>query len=366
MKAIIYKPENNSKWIKLFIPYEMEEERGMVKNIAGRFYHKPQRLWSIPHSSENLRLLQTIFEDCFVWGEEEMKRKRPSFILNADGIAMLKLVQQKIILKAYSDSTVKSYLYELSAFIKYFEGIDLKHLTKHEIEGYVYYLISKYKIGESKQNTVINAIKFMYEQVLDQPREYYNIQRPKKASQLPNVLSEYEVRKLLNAPANLKHRAILYTIYACGLRISELMNLRISDIRSEDGYVFIKGAKGKKDRRSVLSDHLLTVLREYYTKFRPVYWLFEGADGGKYSARSIQVIFRRAQIKSNVNPWCTPHTLRHSFATHLLENGENLRNIQTLLGHESSKTTEIYTHVIGVSKRTLNSPLDIIMGTKKQ
>ena len=193
------------------------------------------------------------------------------------------------------------------------------------------------------------------------PREYYDIQRPKRANQLPNTLSVEEVYKLINSPTNLKHKAILYTVYAAGLRMSELLNLRVKDIRSKEAYIFIKGAKGKKDRHTVLADNLLKLLRKYYKKYRPSYWLFEGQDGGKYSSSSVQSIFRRAQKVSGANPWSTPHTLRHSFATHLLENGENLRNIQVLLGHESSKTTEVYTHVVGVNNRKVKNPLDIMM-----
>jgi site-specific recombinase XerD len=193
------------------------------------------------------------------------------------------------------------------------------------------------------------------------PREYYNIQRPKQSHQLPNVLSGEEVFKLINSPKNLKHKVMLYTIYAADLRLGELLNLRVCDIRSADGYIFVKGGKGKKDRRTVLSVTLLQLLREYYKGYKPSYWLFEGQDGGQYSAKSIQTIFRQAQQNTGVNPWATPHTLRHSFATHLLQSGENLRNIQVLLGHESTRTTELYTHVVQVDNKKMQSPLDLMM-----
>jgi len=224
----------------------------------------------------------------------------------------------------------------------------------------MYQLITKYHISESKQNLAINAIKFYYEQVLGQDRTIYDIQRPKRGKTLPGVLSMEDVYRLINAPKNIKHRAILHTIYSAGLRISEVINLRIKDIYSDAGYIFIKGAKGKKDRHTVLSDSVLKLLREYYVVAKPAYWLFEGQNGGKYSAKSIQNIFRRAQQETGVSPWSTPHTLRHSFATHMLENGENLRTIQALLGHGSSKTTEIYTHILQVSNKKTRSPLDIL------
>ena len=171
-------------------------------------------------------------------------------------------------------------------------------------------------------------------------------------------MSYNEVNQLLSAPSNLKHRAILSTCYSSGLRLGELVNLRIEDIHSESNYIFIKGAKGKKDRKSILSKVLLDLLRKYYKVYKPAYWLFEGQDGGQYSRSSIQKIFRKAVRKSNINPWATVHTLRHSFATHMLQQGVNLRYVQSLLGHESSKTTEIYTHVMAINNKEIVSPLD--------
>ena len=158
----------------------------------------------------------------------------------------------------------------------------------------------------------------------------------------------------------MKHKAILLLIYSTGLRLSEATNLRIKDIHSDEGYLFIKDSKGKRDRKTVLSPMVLEYLRTYYTSYKPSYWLFEGQSGGKYSDRSIQQVLRNAVEVSGVNPWGTVHTLRHSFATHLLLNGTNLRVIQTLLGHSSSKTTEIYTHVLAVNNKTVKSPLDFL------
>jgi site-specific recombinase XerD len=339
----------------------MKEERELLKKMQTRFYHPAQKLWSVLNTENNLELLKKMFAGKYVTEVEQQAIKQPEFTLNDASLLALSQAEQKLILKGYSQHTLRNYKSELAVFLKYFENIDLKQITKDQIESYVYHLISKYKIGESRQNSAINAIKFYYEQVLGMPREYYNIQRPKRASQLPNTLSVEEVFKLINAPDSIKHKAILYTIYAAGLRMSELLNLRVKDIRSDEGYIFIKGAKGKKDRHTVLSDYLLKLLRGYYKKYHPSYWLFEGQEGGKYSATSVQSIFRRAQKKSGANPWSTPHTLRHSFATHLLENGENLRNIQILLGHESSRTTEIYTHVVGINNKKVKNPLDIMM-----
>jgi integrase/recombinase XerD len=360
-KITIYTPRIKAKRIKLHIPYSMTDERTLLKSIESRFYHKEQKLWSILNTEENVKLLKTIFKDKYTIEEEPKNESFPRFTLAEKSLMILANVEQKLILKAYSPNTAKSYIAELSKFLKYFETYDLNTVTKEQIESYIYYLITKYKIGESMQNSSINAIKFYYEHVLGKPREYYEIQRPKRAKSLPNVLSPEEVFRLINSPENIKHKAMLYTLYSCGLRISELLNLRISDIRSDDSYIFIKGAKGKKDRRTLLSENLLKLLRTYYREFKPAYWLFEGQDGGKYSSTSVQKIYRDAQKKTGANPWSTPHTLRHSFATHMLESGENLRNIQVLLGHESTKTTEIYTHVINATNKKIKNPLDIIL-----
>jgi len=360
MHIIIYTPLKKSKRIKIFIPYEMTEERELLKKIKSRFYHKQQKLWSIIYTKENFALLKTIFKGKYKIIDEEKLPSKPKYTLNNTSLTALASAEQKLILKAYSPNTVRSYKAELSLFLKYFETFDLKTVTKEQIESYVYYIVTKYKISESRQNIIINAVKFYYENVLNMPREYYDIQRPKRARSLPNILSEEEVFKLINAPKNLKHRAILYTIYSCGMRLNEVLNLRIVDIHTDDTYIFIKGAKGKKDRRTLLSKSLLLILRRYYTEYKPAYWLFEGQEGGKYSAGSVQKIFRKAQQESGVNPWSTPHTLRHSFATHLLENGENLRTVQILLGHESTKTTEIYTHILNKINKKIINPLDIL------
>ena len=193
---------------------------------------------------------------------------------------------------------------------------------------------------------------------MDRPREYYNLQRPNKSKSLPNVFNREEIEKLLQAPKNMKHKAILLLIYSAGLRLSEATNLRIKDIHADEGYLFIKDSKGKRDRKTVLSPMVLEYLRTYNTSYKPSYWLFEGQSGGKYSDRSLQAVFQKAKIKSRASPNVSFHSLRHSYATHLHERGTDIKLIQELLGHNDIKTTLRYTHV---SKRTLEgiiSPFD--------
>jgi site-specific recombinase XerD len=366
MNAIIYESRSNAKRIKFFIPYKAFEWRNQVKALNGSFYHYPQKLWSIVNTKTNFLKLKEIFGDKFEFKSNNASKPIPTKRLNASSLVLLEQYEQKIILKGYSNHTLKSYRGAMIMFLSYFESRDIELLTKEEIEGFIYHLVTKHKISETRQNLLINAIKFYYESVLGKPREYYDIQRPKRNLSLPNVLSAIEVNALINSPKNLKHKAILYTLYSAGLRLSEIIKVRIEDIHSDDGYIFIKGAKGKKDRKTVLSPILVDLLRKYYVQYKPAYWLFEGQDGGKYSGSSINKIFRRAAKDANINPWATPHTLRHSFATHLLQQGTNLRYVQSLLGHNSSKTTEIYTHVMNINNKTINSPLDQLMKLNKQ
>ena len=177
------------------------------------------------------------------------------------------------------------------------------------------------------------------------PNRFYSIERPRKHKQLPNVLSKEEILKLIECANNLKHKCIIGLLYSSGLRRGELLNLLVTDIDSNRMMVHIKNAKGNKDRYSVLSLSILKDLKAYYKEYRPAKYLFEGPNGNKYSVTSVLRIIDSAAIKAGIVKKITPHMLRHSFATHLLENGTDIRHIQLLLGHSSTKTTEIYTHV---------------------
>jgi len=359
-KVTIYKPLPKSKRIKIHIPYELKTERESFKQLNTSFYHPTQKLWSIINTEENKAKIRRLFAGKLQIKEMDAQPTIPTFTLSEKSLIELDKNHQKLVLKGLSPKTVAIYQSNLKQFFSYFESADLAILTKDQIEGYVYTLVTKYKISEQSQNSIINAIKSYYEHTLGKQREYYNITRPKKSQDLPNVLSKEEVKAIINSPQNIKHKAILYTIYSAGLLIGELTRLRVCDIHSDDGYIFIKDSKGKKDRHTVLSPSLIIVLRQYYKKHKPSYWLFEGQLGEQYSTTSIQAIFRKAVKVTNSNPWSTPHTLRHSFATHLLQAGVNLRYIQSALGHTSSKTTEIYTRVINISNKTIKSPLDLL------
>ncbi|QCK17106.1 integrase [Mangrovivirga cuniculi] len=258
----------------------------------------------------------------------------------------------------YSKSTIDTYLYYFSDFLTYCRIENPDTMTDEQVKNYLLYLIHDKKASQSTQNQAVNAIKFYLEKIKGEDRKYYWIDRPSKEKKLPVVLSEEEVVRMLKTPMNLKHRCMLTLIYSAGLRVGEMIDMKISDIDGDRMLIHVKGAKGKKDRTTLLSEKTLALLREYYKKYKPKRWLFEGQGGEKYSSSSLRKVFHRAKKNAGIKKDATLHTLRHSFATHLLERGTNLRYIQNLLGHSSSKTTEIYTHITSKGMNEIKSPLD--------
>ncbi len=275
-----------------------------------------------------------------------------------DNEKILEEYKDLLIQKRYSQNTISAYCSYFFDFCKYFENKNIEYLEKNEINQYILFLIKEKNISVSQQNQRINAIKFYYEKILKRQKEYYDVHRPRKEHKLPKVLSKAEIKRILEVVNNSKHKCILSLLYSAGLRRSELLELKLTDIDSQRMVLNIRGAKGKKDRISLLSQNMLEMLRAYYREYRPKEFLFEGAKGGQYSATSIVSILKQAGFKAGIKKRVTPHMLRHSFATHLLEQGTDLRYIQELLGHKSSKTTEIYTHVSNQAIGKITNPLD--------
>ena len=264
---------------------------------------------------------------------------------------------QKLELKKYAQNTAKSYISCFEKYINYFPTREAITLDDTDIQAYLQYLVSS-KHSDSYINLSINAIKFYYEIVLQMPNRFYNVERPRTAKRLPQILDKSEIKLIIKNIKNIKHRCIIALIYSAGLRRSELIQLRIEDIDSKRMMIHIRNAKGQKDRYTILSEKLLHDLRQYFLKYQPQTYLFEGNKGHTYSPSSVRKILERAVKNAKIKKRVTPHTLRHSFATHLLEDGVDLRYIQALLGHSSSKTTEIYTHVAKHALNGIKSPLD--------
>lgn len=263
----------------------------------------------------------------------------------------------KLELKRYANSTVRTYVNFFEMFINHYKDRELKTLDESDIRAYLQILIQK-NVSNSYLNQLINAIKFYYEIVLGMPNRFYEIERPRKEYKLPTVISKEEVLEIIENTTNLKHRCVVELLYGSGLRRSELLNLKISDIDSKRMLIRVERAKGNKDRLTLLSQNALLDLRLYFKEWKPKVFLFEGRKGGKYSPESVVQIVKRAANKTGITQTVSPHTLRHSFATHLLESNVDLRQIQVLLGHGSSKTTEIYTHVATNTFKTIKNPLD--------
>ncbi len=251
----------------------------------------------------------------------------------------------KLELKRYALNTCKTYISQFEKFINHYPDKDILTLSEQEIRGYLQHLIRQNK-SNSYINQAINSIKFYYEVVMGMPNRFYSIERPRKEQKLPSILAKEDILRMIDVTKNIKHKCIISLLYSSGLRRGELLDLQLADIDSKSMLIKVQQAKGNRDRYTVLNQTVLQDLRKYYKLYKPRLYLFESIEPKrKYSATSVLKIVNLAAKKAKINQTVHPHMLRHSFATHLLEQGVDLRYIQVLLGHQSSKTTEIYTHV---------------------
>ena len=340
-----------------------KELAGEIRKFPFSKWNAENRWWIIPFAEKFVAELKQLAEKHtlnFVFEEEEPGTKKSK--TSKYDIPNYRFCPEEFTEKLkelrYSEQTIKTYKSLFEEFINFYHKYDIAKIDEPMIKAFLRYLVNERKVSVSYQNQSINAIKFYYERILGGQRKVYFIDRPRREKYLPTVLSEDEITEILNAVENIKHKAILICMYSAGLRISEVIRLKIKDIDSKRMQIRIEQSKGNKDRYTLLSTKTLEILRKYFVEYKPKIWLFEGQSGEQYSSRSIQNILRAAVAKTNIKKKVTPHTLRHSFATHLLENGTDLRYIQSLLGHESSKTTEVYTHITTKGFDQIKSPLD--------
>jgi integrase/recombinase XerD len=313
-----------------------------MKSISGSRWSQSLRVWHIPDTDENRKTYGLV-------------KSYP----NEEGIRGLENFVRWMRSKRYSENTIKTYFDAAKSFLTFFNEKPLREIVNADVVTYNNEYILKNKLSATYQNQVVSAIKLFFMTVGDRKIEVDLIHRPKRSKVLPNVLSKEEVKVILEAHSNLKHRVMLSMIYSCGLRCGELLALLPVHIDSKRHIILLKNSKGKKDRIVPLSPRILELLRDYYKTYKPLVYLFEGQKkGNPYDARSLQLVLKQALIKAGIEKPVTLHWLRHSYATHLMESGTDLRFIQELLGHNSSKTTEIYTHVSTKSLQQIKSPFD--------
>ena len=342
-----------------------------VKSLEDINWHEGYAMYFLPNTKNNLNKIFNTFRGIAWVNTNRFFLNRPihhgpenlnldhfrNRVIKEDYMACPESYLQKLELKQYARNTARIYINMFERFINHFKHEDLMSINENEIREYLL-ILSRQNRSKSYLNQMINSIKFYYEIVQGMPNKFYELERPRKDHRLPKVISKEEVLKIIANASNIKHKCIISLLYSAGLRRSELINLKITDIDSKRMIIKVKGAKGNKDRNTMLSKKVLKDLRKYYLEWRPKVYLFEGPGGKKYSGTSVLSVVKKASAILGKNKKITPHVLRHSFATHLLEGGTDLRFIQTILGHNSSRTTEIYTHVATKHFTQIKNPLD--------
>lgn len=344
-----------------------------LKTIPGYRWESDKECWSFPRTRVVLeRVLAVFHTDWRILDRDvaeafgltkptEVKRPEVS-AAPCQTKTTLQVFEQELRIRNYSAKTIKSYTSCLRSCEKFFSPKLFHDLSNQDIRRYILHQIEREKLSAGTVNQSINALRFLYREIYKRPMVLGDIHRPQKGKRLPVVLSLDEVKSIFDSLGNIKHRVMLMLVYSAGLRVSEVVNLKPEDIDSKRKLIHVHEGKGKKDRYTLLSDVVLEGLRLYWKAYRPTKWLFEGqAEGKPYSIRSAQRVFGCAAEKACIRKDVSIHSLRHSFATHLLEQGTDIRFIQELLGHSSVKTTEIYTHVSRRRIAAIRSPIDQII-----
>lgn len=340
-----------------------------LKSLGKHYWSATLRGWYTNYSIEAIQLLkntlkgEVIFKtDPSLFSKIKQGRSKKQRNISEENKEIIRLYVKYLKGKRYSESTIKTYFTFIADFFDYIKDRPINELSNKDVELFIEDVFVPKKMSISSQRQLISAIKlfkvFYPECKIDEVR----LQRPRRSKILPTVLSKEEVIDLLRNTKNLKHRAILGIIYSAGLRISELINLELNKIDIDRRQIIIKNSKGRRDRHVILADSFIPLMLNYFSSYKPTRYFAEGLiKGEKYSAESVRgflkLSVKRAQIKKHV----TPHTLRHSYATHLLENGIDLRYIQELLGHAKPETTMIYTHVSKKDLLQIKSPLDMAL-----
>jgi integrase/recombinase XerD len=352
--------------ILISFPYHAAAKESLKKAVSAHWDDELRR-WIIANTRDTFHravdaLLPFGYIDFSQLDVQEKQAFCPSLItLDHERLEMLDQFRMSLKSRRYSEVTITTYLNAMTVFLKYFKEKSISEIENQDLIAFNNLYILKNKFSSSYQNQVLSSIKLFFNTIATKRLNPELVYRPKREKLLPNVLSKIEVKNILTVLKNIKHKTMLSLIYGCGLRCGELLSLKPEHVDSNRKVLIIKQAKGKKDRIAPLSDKLIEILRSYYVVYKPAVYLFEGMKSGEpYDARSLQNVIKSATAKAGIKKPVTLHWLRHSYATHLLEAGTDLRYIQEILGHSSSKTTEIYTHVSTSKIQSIVSPFDTL------
>tara|TARA_R110002167_G_C12687962_1_gene652141 strand:- start:37 stop:1059 length:1023 start_codon:yes stop_codon:yes gene_type:complete len=318
--------------------------------------------WYLDFSEENIQLVAKTFKDITTINSTKLPKKTLfKRNLTAEEKTLLNNFYSYLKGKRYSESTLQTYTFFVADFINFHTKKALDELTNRDVELFIESVFIERNYSVSSQRQFVSALKLFIQFCPQTKINDLVLERPKRSRKLPSVLSQEEVLSIIQSTQNLKHKAIIALIYSCGLRISELINLKLADFHIERKQLIVKNGKGRKDRYVSLADSFLPLLTNYYHSYKPKIYFVEGQNEGKYSAESVRQFLRKSCLNANIKKNVTPHTLRHSYATHLLENGVDIRYIQSLLGHAKPETTMIYTHVKRKDLMNIQNPLDIAL-----
>ncbi len=365
-QPIIHKNES-----RIALHFEFSKDANMrVRNLAGVKWSNSLKAWHLPDNEEYRKRFKLTPTTLLPAVSGMIQNQEPHRVLKPvekkidrgqlTTVSINKVEEFKRWLRSrrYSENTIKTYTEALLTFLKFHYQKPIAEINNDDVIAFNNEFVVKHNLSASYQNQVVNAIKLFFKKIENSVLNIELVHRPKKYNPLPKVLALEEVAMILNALENIKHKCMLSLIYSAGLRRSELLSMKIGSVNSKRMELFITHSKGRKDRVVPLSETVLKLLREYYKTYKPKDYLFEGQTGDQYNERSLALVLKNACDKAGIKKAVNLHMLRHSYATHLLETGTDLRYIQELLGHKSSRTTEIYTHVSNRSINKIKSPLD--------
>ncbi len=369
LPLIILKKVKHKNELRLVLIFKYNQSFiNFLKDTGIYFWSKTLNAWHTDFSSENIQHLKTAFKDKATFKIDNtineaiiVKPTREQRVISEENKNVIRQFVKYLQGKRYSESTIKTYFTFVADFFHYMKDKPIVDFCNRDVELFIEDVFVPKKMSISTQRQLISAIKLFKAFYPKCNIDDLKLTRPRKSLILPTVLSKEQIIDLLRYTKNLKHRAILAMIYSAGLRISELLNLKLSEIDVDRRQILVKNSKGRKDRIVILAESFIPLLMNYVTSYNPKTFFVEGAEGKNYSPESIRAFLKRSCMYAKINKRVTPHTLRHSYATHLLENGIDLRYIQELLGHAKPETTMIYTHVSKKDLLKIESPLDLAL-----